>query len=841
MHFFNFSLRNRKDISLLKQKKKDDYLTYCYRKYIIDMIIQRPFLMPFLFSWSLCRLTCIYPYLFSVSIVFFISGIGLAFYSDSRFSYIKKQLKNIVMISFCIAIFLSGRFSYNRAAAFSIIDDDIQTPYAINRMKHFFLSNQPPEYKKPVFIHNEHVQILQMQVFENSIRYTVKLENGLKSVFYGKEEFGQIGDMLNISAQIKIPEKKRNPGGFDEAAYLSGQGIFVLLDVTHIEKSQKQKPDLFLFLLKKGHDAREQLAIVWEKNMEQDEGALLTGMLFGDTSRLSREAKDNFKLSNLSHLTSVSGANVAFFLAPVSLVFYKFTGKRILRKSLIFTFLLLFGFLTGWQPSVSRAIIMAMTGIVSALISKRTDSLHGLFFSGFLMLILTPHVASDQGFLLSFSASFGLLTLTEPLKRKIFNICPDNEKNNLLSTGISSAICANITMLPFLGQMQMKQSVFLFGLNILAVFLSECITLLWMPSMLISIPFFFANVQGPVMRWIYNPVSGLMYILLRLAEQGKQLAKSGFAVSRIPVHLLIGLTLLIILFFFHKGYLQKKMLRMLLIVNCIFIFILGVQWILKPDVTFIFLDVGQGDSILIISKTGKSILLDGGNKNKGKNIIEPALDYYGIYEPDITVLSHLDADHTTGILELIHNGRVQNVFTSCIEHSSNEENLFRTLADSGEIQLHRLQKNDKIHLDRNLTVSVLWPLEITENGGNEDSLILLAETGDTGVLFMGDAGIKSEAKLLYSSEVKSILQEKADVLKVGHHGSRFSTSDYLLDILDLDAAIFCVGKNNYGHPDENVLKRMESSFIPVYRTDLHGAVVLEVWKEKTKIYKYLDK
>lgn len=233
-----------------------------------------------------------------------------------------------------------------------------------------------------------------------------------------------------------------------------------------------------------------------------------------------------------------------------------------------------------------------------------------------------------------------------------------------------------------------------------------------------------------------------------------------------------------------------------------------------------FLDVGQGDCTLIIDPSGQTMLIDTSVSDQADNIIE-YLNIYGIKKLDHLVLTHPDSDHIGAASKILKTVGANTVYMTDIVHTTKTfENLINTISDL-DIPLVVPKLNDKINLG-NAVVTVLGPVSKTDDL-NEMSLVLRLDYGETSFMFTGDAGIKSEKEML---EYHRINEFRADVLKLGHHGSSTSSSKDFIDAVNAQYAVVSCGKDNsYGHPHKEVITDMNNRNIKLYRTDTDGNII----------------
>jgi competence protein ComEC len=240
------------------------------------------------------------------------------------------------------------------------------------------------------------------------------------------------------------------------------------------------------------------------------------------------------------------------------------------------------------------------------------------------------------------------------------------------------------------------------------------------------------------------------------------------------------------------------------------------------------LDVGQGDGLLVITPERKTVLIDAGTPQAGEAITS-ALERYGVQSLDLVIASHPHADHIGSMKRVIDNFPVRNFLDSGQTHTSaTYERMLRAIHDK-KVRFLKARTGQTFDLDSGVKIEVLNPSEklITEirSGGsvlNANSVVVRLSYGDFAMIFTGDAEFETEAEMMKRGGAL-----RAQVLKVGHHGSRHATSGRFLDTVAAQAAIIsCGSENKYGHPSPQVLDRLREKNIQLYRTDLHGEIIV---------------
>ena len=668
------------------------------------------------------------------------------------------------------------------------------------------------------------------------IVYFLETDNHVKMSFYSTHKDLVYGQRVLIRGRISQHRSPSNPGAFDTAEYYKSKGIHIRIittdDKIDVLEGNIKTPGIFIKLLLLSRNLRDRIEDSWSDFLDSDESSVMGAMLLGDKSEMESSQLTWFRNSNLSHLIAVSGLHVSYFLIPVAAGARVIGRKRLVRQSIIIVFLLFIGFLTGWSASVSRAVLMVAGSIICSFLGRRYDSIGGLFLSGLLLLTISPYNAADIGFQLSFSATLFILVLSGRLEKILNSLYIPR----IISGALSCMICAQIGMMPVLLTLSGKQSLILMFVSIGGVFISQGICLLSIPICMLRYCLCSISILDSLFKVLFLPISGLLQLILRLSQFGSYESVGAIRLQSVHPVLLIGICGMVLILCLPKSYIKRLLSWIMAIMISLGIIFNIALYISRPVAVVIFADVGQGDSALILCDR-KCIIIDGGDVGEGVNTIIPILNYYGIRKIDIAIMTHPHSDHAAGLLELIEADKIIKIGTPDIYTESNQLDS-NTITFSDEL-LYQLDEGDIIEIYDKVKLFVLSPrtdnLEEGEEGVNENSLVSLLMIESTGILFMGDAGFQTEDSLMKDEKYADFVLQNADILKVGHHGSKYSTSSDFLAGMNLKAAVISVGPNFYGHPTKETLDRLSVEDIDLYRTDLNGAVILEIYENEIRL------
>ena len=687
------------------------------------------------------------------------------------------------------------------------------------------------EFSQSVYLNNTYL-IYQSQ--------KISIEN--VKVFLKQREEVPAGTVIMVSGKLKRVEKKRNPGEFDSQQYYASQHIYYFLNSAKIiEKSENYSA------YRQGlNRLREYLAEVLEK-ITGEEAGIFQAIVLGDKTSLDKEMKLRYQIGGIVHILAISGLHISVIGTGLYQLLMK-TGLGIWGSGLLALLVMLqYGVMTGGSVSTMRAICMFLISIGAKITGRIYDLPTALAVSAIMLLGESGAYLYNSGFLLSFSAVAGA-GIVVPAFTRGFEKGKEAKpisKNTIafgqkICTALAASVAIQLTMLPV--------SLYFFGeISIIGIFLN----LIVLPSVGVVLG---SGIFGMLLGCINLKLGALIVfpgkMLAGFYEKLCELAGNlpfGTWIAgqpeiwQIVIYYVILVQAVLVLTYRGKSKEIQKYLSVFLI--CVALFFIA--WRKTEPFSITCLDVGQGDGIVMRTPEDNCFLVDGGSSNKngiGQYQLLPYLKNQGISKVDGILISHTDKDHISGIEEILELTvkKLNSIEIGCLylpkwtAPPKEWKNLFY-LARKAGIPVKQVGKGDCLKAGK-LKVQVLAPLENASGADvNEEGMVLLVKYGKFAGLLTGDMGEETEQKLLETSDLENV-----DFLKVGHHGSRHSTSQKFLDKLcPRYAVISCSETNTYGHPAPEIVERLKKSGCETGFTMKSGAVTV-LW-QNGRIYakKYL--
>lgn len=648
-------------------------------------------------------------------------------------------------------------------------------------------------------IEEKAVIISDIQEKEYKYIYEAKFLKNNKKVLISIKKSQQIdkinyGDLIYLEGKLEIPKIATNYKGFNYRQYLKTQKIqgIVIADNVKILKA-KYKNNLIYQIQKKIK------AIIKEK-LPDETGNLLLAILVGDKKDLSEQIQINFKNSNLSHMLAVSGAHVSYIIVGLTYITQNsIMGKRKGRVFCIF-FLIIFMAITNFTPSVTRACIMAILTLVSEILYKKADIYTNISISALIILLYNPYSLLDLGFKLSFGGTIGIVIFMRFIKKKQ----EEPKLLNYIKQMALVSICANIIIIPIIMNNFNTVSLTFLVSNILASPILAIIVIVGFSIIIISI--ISHSLSNLLVFWL-NPILNL---LIKISSFCSKLPFAKIlVVTPYIFNIIFYYTIILYLVNYNelKQFIKKKTVILLSIILILSNFIF---YILPQDLKIYFIDVGQGDSTLIVTPSKKTILIDGGGSESfdvGEKVLLPYLLDRRIRKIDYIMISHFDTDHCKGIFTVIENLKVKNIIISKQAEKSENYKKFKEIVANKKINIILVKAGDKIKIDKYIYFKILFPTEklIMQNPLNNNSIVSQLNYKSFKMLFTGDIEEIAEKEILNLQKDKL----KSTILKVAHHGSNTSSTQEFINSVKPELALIGVGKNNtFGHPSECVVEKL---------------------------------
>jgi competence protein ComEC len=632
------------------------------------------------------------------------------------------------------------------------------------------------------------------------------------------------GDRLRLWVSMRRPRGFMNPGRFDVAAYLGRRAVTLTgsvksaLLIDRIEKAPWWRS--------LGSRLRRYVRVQIERSFESTPvtGSAAPGvvlaLLVGDRSLIPAWASDLYQNAGTFHVIAISGAHVGV------LAFLVYGGLRRMGVDqtpallILAIFLPLYASLCGGRPSVVRAVLMSLCVIGSRLLSLDSPGINGLALSALLLLSLRPLDLHDPGFQLSFLATAAIFAFFGPITK---TLAPWLGR---LAPWIAISLAAQVGVLPILAWHFHRMTPGAVIANLVAMPLAGGLIVVGALLVILS-PLPWAGGATAWIAWLM--VKGLtLCSQLVLALPGGSIRVPAPGVLWVGVYL--GSLAVAIVF-------RGRWRRGAVTAMCL----LTLELVARPSpgtapgrIRLTALDVGHGDALLIELPEGERLLVDGGGStgrgfDMGESVVVPALLQLGIRSLHAVVVTHPDSDHIGGLPAVISSLRVKEIWDGGPDWRREGYRRLRERAGYRGVKVRYLAGGDELRMGE-VAVRVLASPPIrggTPHRGNEDSLVLHFSYGRAGIVLTGDAGEETELLLLGAA-----VDLRADVLKIGHHGSRSSTTPAFLERISPRVAVISTGHSGlFQLPSVEVLQRLRRRGITTLRTDRDGAITVSLDRE----------
>lgn len=659
------------------------------------------------------------------------------------------------------------------------------------------------------------------------------------------------GKSVKIRGVLERPDVRRNPKTFDYRQYLKSKGIFSVIytDVNNIKVGDTHSK-LLNFTAKNTFLFKQNIYNYFNNEI----AGLVMGMLFGDKTGIEEKQYEEFQKNGICHILAVSGLHIgALYITINSLTKRK---RNIFLNIITVMVLTVYAVFANLSPSVVRAVIMIILHIVSKYFHCRYDLFTAGAITMAIMTLANPFIILSLGFQLSFIAIFTLAIILPTMVR-------------LITSKYITIVAVQIGMAPISALYFNYFSLSAFITNIPVIFIAGILIPLEMLMLsLLMVNEYVSLINIDILIQAFDLAFQIIGIIVEFFIKVILFINDLFFYEKISYFTVISPSVKSILIYYALMFLicteafrimwQRKHYKKIGLIIIVTICMGTLFGELSKDgfeeANFIFLDVGQGDCLLISTKDGKNVLIDSGgsyNFDVGKKILVPYMLKNGVKKIDLAIITHLHQDHVGGLSTLSKELNVEKLGvyeSNCV----NSDEVVRKTGINKE-KIVYLAAGQTLQIGKQLNIEILYPnkksmdeyrlMQSQNEDENLSCLVMKINLDNVSAIMTGDIDMKGEGEVIqgqkefYRSDELYSKRIKANILKVAHHGSKYSSAQLFLSAVKPNIAIVQSGKNNYGHPHEEALQRIKGSGSIVYRNDLQGAVGIEVKKAgKVKIH-----
>lgn len=699
------------------------------------------------------------------------------------------------------------------------------------------------------------------------------------------------GDYVCMSGTVSVPDSATNPGTFDQYIYLRNKGYYLCISNGIIESGNHRPYSIEGFL----YGIKNRCTKIIDNSFDSESAGIVKAMLVADKSTLDKNIKKLYSENGIAHIMAISGVHVAI----IGMTLYGFLRKlrigRLISGTFSIAIIILYGIMTGMSSSTERAVIMLILSIAAEYFGRKTDAPTSMGFAMIIMVLGNPYVILDVGFQLSFAAITGV-TVVAPQLRKLLRmfkrfIKEADEKKKQKHKKIMSlrkmiiklidalvvGIASFITTTPVIIYYYYQFPPYSILINLIVI---PLVSLIVGGSILVVLTGLFFTGAAVVMTY---PVRLILFGYKYLCIFASGLPGASVLVGHISIGMVFVYYLSVVLIFA-----ILRMIRIgkterggpilyLMLATVLFLTVVYEVYSYDKSLKIVYMDVGQGDGVLLRTSGHGGILIDGGsssNKRVGEYVMVPVLKYYGVSEVEYAFVSHGDVDHVSGLEYLLNEEQSGVHVVNLVLPEYGDQDALQELkseATANNVNIIYMKPGDNITYNHQhaetINIECLYPDEEAGQGVlDTNNLSMILKTTITwdvreadienlnkssnsdaslSLLFVGDAGIAAEKRLIELYEKNSLGEISdsiaCDILKVGHHGSRNSSgSDFLKRVSAMYGIISCGKDNRYGHPHAETLERLKMADTKYMTTREHGAIILSIERGDWSLSGYID-
>lgn len=688
----------------------------------------------------------------------------------------------------------------------------------------------------------------------------VEVENGEKSVsvkriFVNTEKIPnvKIGNIIKVRGKLRQFEEAANKGNFDSRKYYLSLGFYGKIEAGTIEVINSDYSGIRQGLYELRMEIIERLEKLCSDNngifsIINNKNGIIGAIILGDKTDLDSDIKELYSVSGIAHILAISGLHISF----IGMAIYRLLRRRfrfLFSAAVSIPVVLSFGIMSGFGISTIRAIIMFILKIIGEVLGRKYDAITAISLAGLVLLVQNPFVVCNSGFQMSFGAIIAIVLIL-PIVEEILNT------DNKIIKVISANFTISLVMNPILAWNYYELPTFSFLLNIVVVPLMSVVIV----SSIVGI--FCSCIMFGFGKAVIFPGCGILELYTFLCNIINKSSVASIVVGQPKVTIIIVYYAILLVVLFGLKNIRTKYTRAekerniikketglvlekkakkerrikgqnvklrlacivgFLLLNCL------IYYIPNPGFYITFIDVGQGDGILIHGDNGTKVMVDGGStseKQVAKNCIVPYLKAEGIGTIDYSIITHTDKDHISGIMEILENNnsnkiRIKNLVMPDINMKDDTYNELIEKAKLKKINVLYIKKGDTLSLGKTIIKCIYPETTTTASDKNDYCTVLSVKNKTSKILLTGDISKEIEEK------IKDDIEENYTVLKVAHHGSNYSSSEKFLKKVNPKYSIISVGKNNsYGHPGNETMERLRKQGGVIYRTDEKGGITI---------------
>ena len=688
----------------------------------------------------------------------------------------------------------------------------------------------------------------------------VEVENGEKSVsvkriFVNTEKIPnvKIGNIIKVRGKLRQFEEAANKGNFDSKKYYLSLGFYGKIEAGTIEVINSDYSGIRQGLYEMRMEIIERLEKLCSDNkgifsIINNKNGIIGAIILGYKTDLDSDIKELYSVSGIAHILAISGLHISF----IGMAIYRLLRRRfrfLFSAAVSIPVVLSFGIMSGFGISTIRAIIMFILKIIGEVLGRKYDAITAISLAGLVLLVQNPFVVCNSGFQMSFGAIIAIVLIL-PIVEEILNT------DNKIIKVISANFTISLVMNPILAWNYYELPTFSFLLNIVVVPLMSVVIV----SSIAGI--FCSCIMLGFGKAVIFPGCGILELYTFLCNIINKSSVASIVVGQPKVTIIIVYYAILLVVLFGLKNIRTKYTRAekerniikketglvlekkakkerrikgqnvklrlacivgFLLLNCL------IYYIPNPGFYITFINVGQGDGILIHGDNGTKVMVDGGStseKQVAKNCIVPYLKAEGIGTIDYSIITHTDKDHISGILEILENNnsnriRIKNLVMPDINMKDDTYNELIEKAKLKKINVLYIKKGDTLSLGKTKIKCIYPETTTTASDKNDYCTVLSVKNKTSKILLTGDISKEIEEK------IKDDIEENYTVLKVAHHGSNYSSSEKFLKKVNPKYSIISVGKNNsYGHPGNETMERLRKQGGVIYRTDEKGGITI---------------